>query len=395
MITKEKNISPSLLSVGSEPAIFVFVFVVSRAIFIVISVAFNTAPYICSDDLFLYSKITNDNIGQYLYNAFIWRNNYYFISSVLNNYGINEYFSASRLLNIILMLSLLLKLHKITVYMDIDRKTRIAFLVFLSCYPYYIIYSFVQLREILCLWGVVSLFEVFFRYIKEGKINWIYTVGIAVILYTTRTGILEIMVILFFYYIIKDKKFGYRALMMICLIVMIFLFLSNSDYMYVIGDKFEVYFNSETQRTEGMLSQLRVKSILDIYKLIILLPYVQISPLPYGYLQELSLNSWGAQLTFLAGIPAFLLPYFWTECIDVLKKRIDELQWILIIFYLIFLVLIAISQPNNARFPFFISPIYYLFSIKRLFKSSINGPILLLAGMTFFTIPYFYMLWRG
>lgn len=365
-----------------------------RIMFLVISQMFNTTPFICYDDQFIYHTIDELSREQIVHYTFTFRNNYYLLSMFLNKFEWTEYYSAARLLNVFLLFIIILQLRQLLNILCIDRSATKSILLVIALSPYFVIYSVVQLREIICLWGMITLFSMFLQYEKTHRLRNIRIIIVSIILYTTRTYVLEAVLLVFALYKLRNGKWYYKVAICIAALIVVLLFSSNVDYMYVLNNKYEHYVMAGNGAT-GLLSKLSINGPLDLYKLFFLIPYEQISPLPGTYETYYTSNSWAAWITFVSGISSFFLPYFWLEVANTIKKRkiLDyEYRLLLLLVYFLFIIIIASTQPGNSRFMFFVTPIYYIFSIigmQRLCKKKSKN---LIVGLIFACIPYLYLL---
>ncbi|MBR2876538.1 MAG: hypothetical protein IKC01_05325 [Clostridia bacterium] len=377
---------PSYLMMAIMGAIF------ARCLFLFVSRLLETVPFICYDDLYIYSAIEEMSAAQ-IKNRIVFRNIYPMISMILNPYHIGEYISAARLLNAVVFILMIVKLDKIAEMVDVPEKTKKALALVFAFSPYFIIYSMVQLREVLCAYFVVYLFWAFISFEKKRHFSWVKTLIIAALLYYTRTYVLEVIVAIIALYKAKDSKWYVKLMLALFLVAAVGYFLSDADYMYVLNDKIEFYVTEETLGG-GFLSRIEVTGIENLYNLFLLLPFVQISPLPSSFQTEYyDSNSWAAIITYASGIAAFFVPYFWLNTIRVLfSKESQVYSKLMLLFYLAFVGLIAIIEPQNARFMFFTIPIFYFFGVDGFIKIRQENPKNIIWGLLFMFVPYLYIL---
>lgn len=369
----------------------IFLYIIVRILFISITVITKALPFTCYDDYYIYNEITELSQERIL-NLFIFRNCYYLLCMCLNKIRFFQYITGTRILNVVIYLFTCIKIYNITRYLDFDRRTSRTITTFMILSPYYIIYSMAELREIICVWGIVYLIWTLFRYEKEHKINWFKTILMMVLLYFTRVYILEILVLSIMAYKFRNSSPKFKILLIsVAFMTCGYFIFVNRYYLYVLNDKIRNYVFNESVEL-GLLSKLQIRRFSDIYKLIFLIPYVQISPLPGAIESYYSFNSWNGYLTMCSGIAAFVLPYFWLHIYRLFKYKKLELERIIGNFYLIFIVVLASTEPANARFSFFITPIYYIFGIREFNMRIRNNITSVLLGLVFFCIPYLYLL---
>lgn len=362
-------------------------FLVVRIFIIVLSGLLNTTPFLCYDDLNIYDKITS------LYDFeirhwFNFRNCYYWICTVFNNIRIGEVLTGTRILNTVLWFITCFNLKSIVTYLGYSNKSVKIITLFMAVSPVYAFYSMVPLREVLCAWTVVSLIELFLKYEINHEISWIKICFFSVLLFFVRTGVLEMMLVVFWGYKFKDGKAHIKILLGILTLVLLTYFMTNENYMYVLNNKFENYLSRESA-LHGMLSLIEVKKPLDFYKFVLLIPYVQLIPLPGTHESFYTQNSWSNWITMFACLQAFVFPFFWKY---VIRGKKSVLEKLVLLFYFIALIILSLSQPNNSRFFFFISPIYYIFGLNSMVLSLEKSKRNIIGGCLFAILPYVYLL---
>lgn len=366
--------------------------VFARILFLFISYVFETVPYICYDDLYIYSTIEKMSTAQII-NRLTFRNIYPMISMYLNPYRIGEYISAARLLNVVVFILMIVKIDKIAEMLDFSIQTRRSLALVFAFSPFFIIYSMVQLREVLCAYFVIYLFWVFISFEKKRHFSWIRALVIAILLYYTRTYILEALLAIIILYKAKDGKWYIKCLLALFVVVLVGYFLRDVNYMYVLNDKIEFYVKDE-DIGGGFLSKIQVTGLENIYNLLFLIPFVQISPLPSSFQTEYyDFNSWASIVTYASGIAAFFVPYFWLNALKVFFSKNGPIySKLILLFYLAFVVLIAVIEPQNARFMFFTTPIFYFFGVDGFVKLKQQNPKNILLGFACMFVPYLYLL---
>lgn len=391
MSIKEQHIEAKTSGLPEYVKKGIVFFVLFRFLFVILSMLFETVPFICYDDQFIYNKIGDLTTSEIL-NKMAFRNNYYLISSVLNNFELNEYITGTRILNFFLMIYSMILLNKIAEILDFDITTRKYLTLMIVISPYYIIHSMVQLREVICLVCVLYLFYSFFYYEKFKKINWIKLIIVSVILYFTRTYVIEVFLLVFLFFKLRHSKWYTKFALVLFVLILFLFFVNNWEYMYVLEHKFEHYILDSSKST-GLLSKFHITGFGNLYNLFFLVPFVQLGNLPGAYQVEYyTSNSWANWLTFSAGIFAFNLPYFWNNIITIFRNKGNDLKKSILFFYFVFILIIAIAEPTNARFSFFITPIYFLFSIEGFVTLVSKDRKKLLIGLLFALMPYIYLL---
>ena len=379
---------PSYIIVAILTCIFL------RVLFLCVSALFDTVPYICFDDLHIYRTIEAMKVDEIL-NKLVFRNIYYMISLYLNPYSFGEYISAARALNFVVFILLIVKLDEIMELFDVDKKTRKILSMLLAISPYYIIYSLVQLREVLCAYFVLYLFCAFVSFEKNKKIPWIRVVAVAILLYYTRTYVIEVLAVILICYKSKGSKWYIKFLLVTIIVFAVWYFINDEYYMYVLNNKFNFYVTGEESGGgSGLLSKIKITGIHNIYNILFLIPYSQITPLPGAYQTEYyDFNSWASLITYASGIAAFFLPYFWSNTISTLfSKKKSVYPKLLLVFYLCFLLIIAATEAHNSRFMFFTTPIFYFFGVEGFVKAKQADVKNILLGVICMFIPYFYIL---
>lgn len=375
------------IKIGKNVLYSVFLFALLRLILWGASSAFGTQPFLCYDDLNIYDKISGLSSREIMH-WFTFRNCFYFVCNIFNNIRLGEYLTGTRILNVFLWFFTCFKIKGICELLGYERKISNTIFRFFMISPLYVIYSLSALREVICAWGVCCLLYAFLRYDKEGSINWVTTISMTIILFFTRTGIVEILGVVILAYILREGKWYVKSLLAIAVIVAIIVFFRSENYIYVVNNKVTAYLQSDSTLT-GKLSFIEVRSFKDIYKFILLIPYVQMIPLPGAFETFYTFNSWSAWVTLFSGISAFFLPFFW---IFVFKSKKSSAEKVILLFYLVMTILLSMIQPNNSRFFFFATPIYYMFGIKCFIDNTRNKPNNVLLGVLFAVVPYAYLL---
>lgn len=391
-IKRDKFFAKNKISINL--IIFFSLYFLARLLFSIISMLMNTVPFICYDDYFIYDKIQQLTKERIL-NLFAFRNCYYLICMYLNKIRFFDVITGPRILNVILFYFVCLKIRSIAELLSYDKKTQKIIMCLFALSPYFIIYSMIPLREVICAWGVVYILWDFLRYEKGMKINKLLLIFFFIILYFTRVYILEVLLFVIASFKCRKSKWYIKYIIVILILLSALYFIKYSDtYLYVLNDKVEHYINNNIKST-GHLSKLSINKVSDLYKLFLLIPYVQMLPLPGAVEPYYTFNSWSGWITLFSGISAFNIPYFWIHIYRIFKYRDKdknkELETVIAIFYIIFLILIALTNPGNARFFFFINPVFYLFGINEFVRMKSMNNRNLLYGLFAVSIPYIYL----
>ena len=361
-----------------------------RIVLIIITQLTRATPFLCYDDFYTYDKITTLSSAK-ISSQIDFRNCYYMICMYLNRIRIGEYITGTRILNVILYFFLCFKIYRISKLLGYENKTCKTILIFMMISPYYVIYSMVPLREILCAFCVFYLFWAFLRFEKEQKINWITFIIIAALLYFVRVYILEVLLFFILLYKLKDSHWGIKILLLVIVGFSVIYLFSSKTYLYVLNDKMEHYVYNGITST-GVLSKIAVTGFNNVYNLVFLLPFVQLIPLPGAYDIYYTSNSWSAWITFFSGVAGFVLPYFWMHIYGVFRDKSKSLERVLALFYLAFVIIIAVAEPGNSRFFFFTTPVFYLFGVSEFILKFRKNPKNILFGCVCACIPYLYLL---
>ncbi len=368
---------------------FFLIYCLARIALWILTFYTNASPYICYDDYYTYDKLNSITASE-IANWLNFRNIYYLICPVLNRIRFFNYISGPRILNFILFYILCIKLKEIAELLGYDKKNIKLMLIIFALSPYYTVFSMVSLREVICSYCVVYIFWAFFCYLKRGKTNILGILIIAVVLYFTRVYILEVLAFVIGIYMLLHSNFKAKSFFFLAALILLVYILINWDkYLYVLNNKFNGYVVDSTHGT-GMLSRLEIHKISDIYKLAILIPFFQISPIPGAIHQSLTENSWSGWISYFSGVAAFFVPYCWIHIYKIIKKMSAELN--IVVFYLIFIVVIAVTKPDNSRFGFFLTPFFYLFGCLEFKKMQSKSPANIIIGILFAAIPYMYLL---
>lgn len=388
MITTNKALLNKGINIDRYSCFVIFIFLTIRLILIIVTEFSGSTPFLVYDDYMIYNRITRlDNFD--LENTLIFRNCYYWICLYLNKIRLGSYFTGTRILNVLLWYHACIKIKNIASLFKYDEKVTRSCFVFMAASPIFVFYSMVPLRECLCAWLVINLICTFLSYENGLNINYISVICELIILYFIRTGILEALIIVILLYKFKTFKPYLKIILIIFTFAILYNLFHSFNYMYVINDKLQSYIFNDKVST-GFFARLSINKISDVYKLIILIPLVQIIPLPGAFEKTLfSWNSWGAWITLFAAIPAFFLPYFWSYVYNMRKSNLEK---VVLLFYFIMVVILAVSNPSNSRFFFFTTPIYYLFGIRGFYLKKDKNRKNVIYGILFSIIPYLYLL---
>lgn len=364
------------------------IYCATRILLIAITIFSKTTPFICFDDLYTYDTLSRwDSV--LIRNYVHFRNSYYFLCMVLNRFRIFEFVTGPRLLGGILWFFACVDVKQIATYLGCSKKhSKIIFLILILS-PYHMFYSLAQLREVIVAWEVIYLIKCFVRYVNKMKVPVAGVIVVSIFLYFTRTGIFEMMGACFLLYILRDSKW-YIKLITMCLAgtLLMYLFVFNDNYLYVLNNKISGYLSGQT-KSDGLLSRIEVTGISNVWHLILLIPYVQIIPLPGAFEAFLDWNSWGAISTFFSGLSSFFIPFFW---IHIFGKGKSESEKYILLFYFGIVTLLALAQPNSSRFFVFTTPIYFLFGIEEFLIRWRKQRFNFLIGLVFSGVPYLYLL---
>ncbi|NFO47804.1 hypothetical protein FDB40_12860 [Clostridium botulinum] len=366
-----------------------FIYLISRIIFLMLSVSLRLQPFLSYDDVFFYDPISVEQLNPLKY-YLIHKEIFYVIAAICNKLRINELLTGTRLFNFTIYFLCCICIRRICIRLNynknISNKIFICFLVL----PYYLFYSVSTYKDILCMYSVLALFDMYLSHRNKEKISLLNLIILSSALYFVRFGIFESFIALILGIELIEKKNYKKFGILIFIITIGVVIFMNSNYSYVFMDKYNAYVlgGHSSKGSAGLLGKFEVTSIKNVYNIIPLVIYGQITPLPGTYMSEyLQSNSWGAMIGYFGFISAFLIPYFWDYIFCVNKNKHEK---IIITFYILWIISIMITNPGTNRFLFFITPIFYFISINNLIRN-FKKIYLLTSGLVCFTIPFIYL----
>lgn len=346
-----------------------------RLLFLTITIIFRSSipPTLYTDDQF-YTSIAEKylSISRYLFDrsAFLASGGsltddpLYYLLITLVTYVTRSTLSL-RLLNIIFSSLCIFPIYSIVRRYGNEKQAGLAIIIF-SLLPYGIISSVFVIKDIFLMYiflAVINQIDIYSINKKMGRLVWI--VFLLVLIYFSREGIAEIVLLYFLITILwKHLKKVPLALSLISLIVIVALVYINAPvYFKSIIEKIEYYIVYE--RVSSPLSIVRIDNVLDFYKIPFLYLFALIQPIEITF----PLTSWFRILT-LANLS--LLPIALSNLIYLILRRkysVPIYWFTFLLFFGTIVLSIGISRHYLFLLPF--SIINFVFLISRTSRKDI------------------------
>lgn len=321
---------------------------------------FQLTPFMSHDDMNLY-----DGLGLEVFREakhyLNQRQVFILICGIFNQIRIGKIFTGTRILNIVIYWLVCIKIRKISLLSGYSEKFTNIIFIFFTLIPYHLIFTSTLYKDTMCAYLVLKIFEMYFVYKQTNKVNILVLTFCGIMLYFLRFGLVESLICLMAWDYIKNKKSSIKIIF--CILIcggIALIMLSQPYYVYLLKQKIDAYF-LEAEIETGLLRYFRITKIGNIFRLPFLIVFAQIHPWPTNYPAFLSVRSWGALVGYFSYIQIFFIPFFWYY---ILKKKKNENEKSLILYYVMWMVVLAISSPGTSRFFFFLSPLFFLISVK-------------------------------
>lgn len=360
---------------------------VTRVIFLIFVSLSEIPPYLCYDEENVYAQVKGIEI-EYM----VWikaRQIYYILSSWMNYFYINEFINLSRTINIALLGMTCLEVRKTTDYFEWPRHSAKVLSVCILLAPYYLFCTSFRIKDILCMYLTCKLLNYYFYYLKRNKIKWLEAGLYFLVLWGVRWGVAESILLICLgeqAWRNKKKRMLYLLTGGVILAAVFCIAFSNATYRSLFSQKL-LYFSFDIEST-GFLSHLVVRNVKEIYKLVLLLPFTLVMPIGNWKIWKMEPIYWSNIMGLFSFVQFFLLPSFYYYIFRIRKTEPEKLA---ALFFCIWHIVLSIASPHNFRHLIFITPFFYMFSIRALMGK--RKKMLLAAGlvMEIFYISYYFL----
>ena len=342
------------------PKSFLFLYITLHLAFLIVMAVLPIYPYFTYDDYEIYSVVSIDNLSK---DYLLLRQLFINICCVLNSFWSGKILNGPRVFNLIVFYFCIREIAKICKSFDYKKRLTNKICLLLIILPQFLIVSSSMVKDVLLMYLVARILRGIIYYFNKKKQNYFWLVLCCVVLYFTRYGLLEILALLFaFFLILRSKhKFFLVPIVLIITVFVIYKVLGNNDYMYTFTQKIS-QFEADKTTDSGFMNYLRITTPSQFYRLFLAMPYMLTLGMPkfdvkYSYLLWMHITG------FLSFIPLFLIPAFFLGCFAVIKGK-NKNEILMLLFFTVYHALMAINSPSLSRYILCIYPIFILLSMK-------------------------------